>query len=68
MPSIIVRELVEIRNQWVCSECESQFYNPGCILTGLKLNEIIQHLKKMREKAFTDHVCLSHSHKLNVHN
>jgi hypothetical protein len=34
------------------------FLNPGCALDGLTLNEIIQHLqKKMRERAFADHVC-----------
>ena len=64
MQSTIARELVEIRHQWVCSECECQFYNLSCILTGLTLGEIIQHLKKMREKAFAEHVCLSRSPKL----
>jgi len=57
MPSIIARELIEIRHEWVCSQCNYQFYNPGCILDGLTLNEIIQHLKKMREQAFAKHVC-----------
>ena len=68
MPVIGPRELVEIRNQWVCSECESQFYNLGYTLTGLTLDDIIQHLRKTREKAFADHVCLSYPHKRNVHN
>jgi hypothetical protein len=61
MPSIIARELIEIRHEWVCSECGCQFYNPGCVLTGLTLNEIMHHVKKMREQAFVNHVCLRHS-------
>jgi hypothetical protein len=58
MPSIIERELIEIHREWVCSQCGYQFYNPGCVLDGLTLNEIIQHVKRMRERAFADHVCL----------
>ena len=58
MPSIVARELIEIRQEWVCSECGCQFYNPGCVLTGLTLSEIMQHVKKMREQAFAKHVCL----------
>ena len=58
MPSIMERELIEIHQEWVCSQCGYQFYNPGCVLDGLTLNEIIQHVKRMREQAFTDHVCL----------
>ena len=58
MPSIMVRELIEIHQEWVCSQCGCQFYNPGCVLDGLTLNEIIQHVKRMREQAFADHVCL----------
>jgi hypothetical protein len=58
MPSISSRELIEVRHEWVCSQCRREFYNPGCILDGLTLNEIIVHLKKMREQAFADHVCL----------
>ena len=55
------RELVEIRHEWVCSQCEQHFYNPCCVLTGLTLNEIMQQVKKMREQAFANHLCLSHS-------
>jgi hypothetical protein len=57
------RELVEIRQEWVCSRCGYQFYNPGCVLTGLTLTEIIELVKKMREQAFVGHVCLSPSEK-----
>ena len=63
MPSIMARELIEIRHEWVCSQCGYVFFNPGCVLTGLTLNEIILHVKKMREQAFANHVCLSHSEK-----
>ena len=63
MPSIMARELIEIRQEWVCSQCGCQFYNPGCVLAGLTLNEIIQHVKMMREQAFANHVCLSPSEK-----
>ena len=57
IPSVKARELIEIRHEWVCSQCECVFYSPGCVLDGLTLNEIIQHLKKMREQAFAKHVC-----------
>jgi hypothetical protein len=57
MPSIIARELIEIRHEWVCSQCGYLFFDPDCILTGLTLNEIILHMKKMREQAFDKHVC-----------
>jgi len=57
MPSVIKRELIEVRHEWVCSLCGHEFYNPGCDLTGLTLDEIIQHVKKSREKAFAEHVC-----------
>ena len=60
---IMERKLIEIRQEWVCSQCGCQFYNPGCVLTGLTLSEIIQHVKKMREQAFAGHVCLSPSEK-----
>jgi hypothetical protein len=59
MPSSMERELIEIRHEWVCSQCGCEFYNPGCILDGLNLSEIILHLKSMREQAFAKHVCLS---------
>jgi hypothetical protein len=55
----MARELVEIRQEWVCSQCGREFYNPGCVLTGLTLDEIIVHVKKMREEAFAEHLCLS---------
>jgi hypothetical protein len=58
MPSLTERELIEIRQEWVCSQCGCEFYNPGCILDGLTLNEIIERVKEMREQAFADHVCL----------
>jgi hypothetical protein len=57
MPSAIARELIEVRHEWVCSQCAYEFYNPGCVLDGLTLTEIILHLKKMREQAFAKHVC-----------
>ncbi len=57
MPSVVERELIQIDHQWVCSQCARPFFNPGCVLDGLTLNEIIQHLQIMREKAFADHVC-----------
>jgi hypothetical protein len=63
MSCIVERELIEIRHEWVCSKCGYLFFNPGCILDGLTLNEIIQHLKKMREQAFANHVCLNPSEK-----
>jgi hypothetical protein len=59
MPFIMKRDLVEIRHEWTCSRCGCQFYNPGCVLDGLTLNEIIQHVKRIREQAFADHVCLT---------
>ena len=61
MPTIIERELIEIRHEWVCSQCGCVFYNPGCVLDGPTPNYIIQHFKKRREQAFADHVCLSPS-------
>ena len=57
---IVKRELIEIGNEWVCSECGCPFYNPGCILDGFTLDEIILHVKKMREMAFANHACLLH--------
>jgi len=66
MPSIMARELIEIRQEWVCSLCGFHFYNPGCVLDGLTLNEIIQHVKRMREQAFARHVCFSPSEKLRL--
>jgi hypothetical protein len=63
MPFIRERDLIQIRQEWVCSQCGCQFYNPGCILTGLTLTQIIQHVKEMREQAFADHVCISPSEK-----
>ena len=66
MPSIMERELIEIRQEWVCSQCGCQFYNPGCVLDGLTLNEIMHHVKKMRERAFARHVCFSSSEKLEL--
>jgi hypothetical protein len=59
MPSIMGRELIEIRHVWVCSQCGWQFYTPGCILDGLTLDEIILLVKKMRQQAFANHACLS---------
>ena len=63
MPFIMQRELIEIRQEWVCSQCGCEFYNPGCILDGLTLSEIILHVKQMRERAFAGHVCFSPSEK-----
>ena len=57
MPSVVERELIQIDHQWVCSQCAHLFFNPGCVLDGLTLNEIIHHLQIMREQAFADHVC-----------
>ena len=57
---IVKRELIEIGHEWMCSQCGSQFYDPGCILDGLTLNEIMLHVKKMREQAFANHACLLH--------
>jgi hypothetical protein len=59
--SNMVRQLIEIHHEWVCSVCGHEFYNPGCVLTGLTLNEIMQHVKKMREQAFANHACFGHS-------
>ena len=56
MPSV-TRALIEIRHEWVCSQCEREFYNHGCSLAGLTLDEIIEHVKKFREQAFAQHVC-----------
>ena len=55
---IVKRELIEVCHEWVCSQCRRQFYNPGCILDGLTLDEIVLHVKKMREQAFANHACL----------
>jgi len=57
MPSFVKRELIEIGQEWVCSLCGRQFYNPGGDLTGLTPDEVIQHVKKFREQAFAEHVC-----------
>ena len=59
MPCIMERELIEIRHEWVCSQCGYLFFNPACVLDGPTPNYVIQHLKKRREQAFADHVCLS---------
>jgi hypothetical protein len=66
MPSITKRDLIEIRHEWTCSRCGREFYNPGCILDGLTLNEIIRHVKEMRERAFAKHVCFSTSEELEL--
>lgn len=58
---LVKRELVEIGHQWMCTECRYEFYNPGCVLDGLILDEIILHVKKMREQAFAKHTCRSQS-------
>ena len=58
---IVKRELVQIGREWMCSECGCPFYNPGCILDGLTIDEIILHVKEMREWAFSKHVCQLHS-------
>lgn len=57
MSCIMQRELIEICHEWVCSQCGYVFYNQGCVLDGLTLNQIMQHLKRMREQAFAKHVC-----------
>ena len=59
MPSVTERELIEVRHEWVCSQCAFDFYSPGYVLDGLTLNEIVQHLKNMREQAFARHVCFA---------
>jgi hypothetical protein len=58
---IVGRKLIEVRHEWTCSQCGCPFYNPGCILDGLTVNEIMLHVKKMREQAFAKHSCLLHS-------
>src|ERR1700731_133170 len=50
-PSVMERELIEIDHPWG-GRCARLFCNPCGVLAGLTLNEIIQHLKKMREQAF----------------
>ena len=57
MPSVMERELVEIRHEWVCSQCGYPFFSPGCVLDGPTPNYIIQHWKRMREQAFAKHIC-----------
>jgi hypothetical protein len=52
------RQLIEIDHEWVCSLCGFRFYNPGCFLIELTLTEIIERVKKMREKDFAIHVCV----------
>jgi hypothetical protein len=59
MPSITARKLIEIRHEWVCSQCVCQFYNPGCVIAGHTLNEIIQRVKRMREQVFANHACIN---------
>jgi hypothetical protein len=61
MPSDIKRELIEIGQEWVCSLCGRQFYNAGCVLTALTLDEIIQHVRTFREQAFAEHICAATS-------
>jgi len=58
MPGIMERELIESHQEWVCSQCGCRFDSPGCVLDGLTLVEIMQHLNRTREQAFADHVCL----------
>jgi hypothetical protein len=62
---IMERKIVELRQPgfqgWVCSECGHVFIMPDCVLTGLKLDEIIRHYKIMRERAFAKHQCPSPS-------
>src|SRR5579862_6401832 len=57
---IVKRELVQIGHEWRCSECGCPFYNPGGILDGLRLNEMILHVKEIREWACSKHVCQLH--------
>ena len=57
MPSAIERHLIKMGQEWICSVCGRQFYNAGCVLTGLTLDEIIYHVRKFREEAFAEHVC-----------
>jgi hypothetical protein len=57
MPYVMERELIQIGHQWLCSRCGCQFYNAGCILTGLTLTEIILRVRTMRGQAFNNHTC-----------
>jgi hypothetical protein len=57
MPSTAKRELIEICQEWVCSECGRNIHSLDCVLTGLGMPEITQLVRKMREQAFTKHVC-----------
>jgi hypothetical protein len=57
---IVKRELVEIGHEWICSQCGCQFYNPGVVVDGLTIGEIMAHVKKMREHAFAKHSCHLH--------
>ena len=57
---IVKRELIQTGHDWTCSQCGYQFYNLGCILDGLTLNEIILNAKKKREQAFAKHACFLH--------
>jgi len=66
MPSAAKRELIKNRQEWVCSECGCKIYNLDCILTGLRVDEIMRLVNMMREQAFTNHVCFSLSEKLDV--
>jgi hypothetical protein len=66
MSSAAKRELIEIRQEWVCSECGRKIYNQDCVLTGLRVNEIMQLVKMMREQAFINHVCFSSSEQLKI--
>ncbi len=66
MPSTAKRELIEIRQEWLCSECGCKIYNLDCVLTGLQVHEIMRLVKMMREQAFIKHVCFSPSEKLEV--
>jgi hypothetical protein len=59
MLSILQRHLIEVGQEWVCSECGYEFYNPGCILDGLTLCEIMRYVITRREQAFAKHVCFS---------
>ena len=59
MPSTAKRELIKNRQEWVCSECGRKIYSLDCVLTGLRMHEITQLVRRMREQAFTKHVCFS---------
>src|SRR6267378_4425524 len=50
---IFLHEQLRQTREWVCSVCGGEFYNAGCVLTGLTLDEIIKHSKEFREKAFS---------------